>query len=319
MATRSAALQRLLPMRDAKIMRSTLKYGFRSSARRWGSWVCIRLRSPDAFRFEEFLNNSTNVMVPKVGLRWQPFDEQLTLRSTWGEGFREPSLFELYASPTFALTGTRSKPTPAFPVPVTEPETATTFASNKNLQPEDSRAWTGGVVYTPKWIPASTASLTLSIDLWDIERTGVVTTPTSQEVVNRFYRGALLPGEIVQIDPASGAINFVRTSFQNAGRQNARGADFSGQYQIQTQDGTFTLLSQWSYLDQFIFQATTESKSFNVVGQDISRPPQWRRLLPLEGCHSLDWAWHNFDLNTTWHYVGGFSEAIKFEGAPLTV
>ena len=55
-----------------------------------------------AFRFEEFLNNSTNVMVPKVGLRWQPFDEQLTLRSTWGEGFREPSLFELYASPTFA-------------------------------------------------------------------------------------------------------------------------------------------------------------------------------------------------------------------------
>src|SRR5205814_2810785 len=37
-------------------------------------------------RFEAF-NNDTNSLVPKVGVRWQPFDEQLTLRSTWGEGF----------------------------------------------------------------------------------------------------------------------------------------------------------------------------------------------------------------------------------------
>src|SRR6266700_4239981 len=49
-------------------------------------------------RFEEFLNNDTNVLVPKVGMRWQPFDEQLTLRATWGEGFREPSLEELFGS-----------------------------------------------------------------------------------------------------------------------------------------------------------------------------------------------------------------------------
>src|SRR6266513_1373998 len=31
-------------------------------------------------RFEEFLNKDTNARVPKVGMRWQPFDEQLTLR-----------------------------------------------------------------------------------------------------------------------------------------------------------------------------------------------------------------------------------------------
>ncbi len=42
-------------------------------------------------RFEAF-NNDTNSLVPKVGVRWQPFDEQLTIRSTWGEGFVEPSL-----------------------------------------------------------------------------------------------------------------------------------------------------------------------------------------------------------------------------------
>jgi iron complex outermembrane recepter protein len=267
-------------------------------------------------RFEEFLNNSTNVLVPKVGLRWQPFDEQLTIRSTWGEGFREPSLFELYASPTFALTGTRSKTTTQFPVAVTEPETATTFASNPNLQPEDSRAWTGGFVYTPKWIPPQYGSLTLSLDLWDIERTGTVVTPSSQEVVNRFYRNALLPGEIVQVDPSNGAINFVRTAFQNSGRQEGRGADLSGQWQLQTAWGTWTVLSQWAYLDEFIFQNTIESHGKNIVAQDIGTSDlggdgffRWR------GVTRVDWAWHNFDLNATWHYVSGFREAIKYPGS----
>jgi iron complex outermembrane receptor protein len=270
-----------------------------------------------AFRFEEFLNNSTNVLVPKVGIRWQPFDEQLTIRSTWGEGFREPSLFELYASPTFSLTPTRSKtqlshpPFNPFP-PVTEPETATELRSNPNLSPEDSRAWTGGIVYTPKWVPWGT--LTLSLDLWDIERTGVVTAPLSQEVVSRFYQNRLAPGEEVQTDPANGSINFVSTLFQNAGRQNARGADLGGQYQIQTQFGTFTLLSQWAYLDEFIFQPTTFSKGRNVVAQ-VSNNLNGDGWYRWKGVSRLDWAWHNLDLNATWHYIGGFREIIK-NGAP---
>jgi iron complex outermembrane receptor protein len=254
-----------------------------------------------AFRFEEFLNNSTNVLVPKVGLRWQPFDEQLTIRSTWGEGFREPSLYELYASPTTGLLPTRLNG-------VTEPETTIVSASNKHLQPEDSRTWTGGVVYTPKWIPWGT--LTLSLDLWDIERRGVVTAPTAQEVVNRSQRGALLPGEVVQIDPATGGANFVRTAYQNAGRQNARGADLGGQYQIQTQLGTFTALSQWAYTDQFVFQSTTESKGRNVIAQvsNILGGDGWYRW---KGISRLDWTWHSFDLNATWHYMGGFREIIQ--------
>jgi iron complex outermembrane receptor protein len=260
-----------------------------------------------AVRFEEFLNNSTNVMVPKVGLRWQPFDEQLTLRSTWGEGFREPSLIELYASPTTGLLPTNRKLPSG--VVVREPETTIVSSSNPNLQPEDSRAWTGGVVYTPKWVPWGT--LTLSIDLWDIERRGVVASPSAQEVLNRFSRGALLPGEVVQIDPATQGANFVRTAFQNAGRENGRGADLGGQYQIQTQFGTFTALSQWAYLDQFVFQGTTESKGRNVTDQ-VSDPGTggdgWYRW---RGVSRLDWAWHNFDLNATWRYVGGYREILK--------
>ncbi len=56
-----------------------------------------------AVRYEAFENNDTNVAVPKFGIRWQPFDETLTVRATIGEGFREPSLIELFASPVSGL------------------------------------------------------------------------------------------------------------------------------------------------------------------------------------------------------------------------
>ena len=133
-------------------------------------------------RYEEFRNNDTNVAVPKVGLRWQPL-EDLTVRGTWGEGFREPSLFELFSSPTASLTPIND--------PVTgtsDPETPFEFSGNPTLQPEDSRSLSTGIVYTPKYVPG----LTLSVDVWGIDRTGVVTTPTGQQVVNR--EGANPPG-----------------------------------------------------------------------------------------------------------------------------
>jgi iron complex outermembrane receptor protein len=254
-----------------------------------------------AFRFEEFLNNSTNVMVPKAGLRWQPFDEQLTLRSTWGEGFLEPSLFELYGSPTAGFVFTRFNG-------VTNLETPNVNVSNPNLPPEDSRTWTGGAVYTPKWLPWGT--LTLSLDLWDIERSGIVIQTSAQEAVHRFARGQLLPGEVVEIDPVTGGVSFVRTTFQQGGRQNARGADLGMQYQIQTQVGTFTFLSQWAYLDQFVFQATSDSLGRNRVAQftDFTSSEGYYRW---KGISRIDWAWHNFDLNLTWHYIAGFREVLN--------
>ena len=58
-----------------------------------------------AARFEDFLDNDTNVLVPKFGVRWQPFDDSLTVRATWGEGFHEPSLIELFGIPIQGVAG----------------------------------------------------------------------------------------------------------------------------------------------------------------------------------------------------------------------
>src|SRR5881409_949 len=139
-------------------------------------------------RYDEWLNNDTNAAVPKVGVRWQPFDESLTLRSTWGEGFLEPSMVQLYGPRRFGLGpigGTTCAPgangfisTPCDPSNPTFQDVTNTEATieqrpNPTIHPEHDRTWTAGLVYTPKWIPAKWGTLTLTVDFWDVERSGV--------------------------------------------------------------------------------------------------------------------------------------------------
>src|SRR6266487_1075427 len=274
-----------------------------------------------ADRVEVFRNNDTNALVPKVGVRWQPFDEQLTIRSTWGEGFLEPSLFQFFGGPAFVLESTH------LPGGAPQPETQTEVDPNPNLKPEDSREWTGGIVYTPKWItnfiPNST--LTLSVDLWDIERTGVVIVPGDQEVVGRFLSGTLNPGEQVDVDESSQTVTFVRNTYQNAGRENARGADFGLQLQIQTGFGTFTSITQATYLDSFIFQPSALSRAREVSGRTNTDPFEgaffgavtggdaWVKWKGTSRVDWSDWPWKGIGLTWTVHYFDGFHE--KFDSA----
>ena len=196
-----------------------------------------------AARFEDFRDNDTNVLVPKFGVRWQPFDDSLTVRATWGEGFHEPSLIELFGIPIQGITAVHDPVTDTdiFGVPFIT-------RSNPNLQPEDSRSFTAGIVYTPKFV----TGLTLTIDLYDIESTGRTIIPDFQNVIDRSVTGNLLPGEAV-IRDADGEIILLENAFQNAGSQKARGVDFGLSYQVETRFGTLTWLTQATYLDSFQF------------------------------------------------------------------
>ena len=175
-----------------------------------------------AGRYEQFRNNDTDVAVPKVGIRWQPIDEQLTLRATWGQGFREPTLEELFAAP---ISGLKLSHDPqnggAF-----EPETNFLVLSNKNLKPEDSETYSAGFVWTPKYIPG----LTYSVDAWGVRREGVIGSPPADEILAREQAGNLLPGEVVERD-IGGNITRIIAPNMNLGFQEANGVDFTLQYQ----------------------------------------------------------------------------------------
>src|SRR5438477_3353795 len=161
-----------------------------------------------AIRFEKFLSNDTNVLVPKFGMRWQPFDESLTIRATWCEGFHEPSLVELFGNATqFFVEGLHDPVTGE-----TLDETPVISRSNPNLQPEDSRSFSGGIVYTPRFV----AGLTLTVDLFNIESGGRVVGVNPQDKVKRVASGQGPPGEVVTRD-ADGNIILIEKAFQNGG------------------------------------------------------------------------------------------------------
>ena len=113
-------------------------------------------------------------------------------------------------------------------------------------------------------------------------------------------------------------MNFVKTSFQNAGRQNARGVDLGLQYQIQTPGfGVITWLTQVTYLDSFIFQATTQSIAAEISNRSVGGLGG-EGFLKWKGISRIDWAdWPVKGLDLTWtvHYLDGYHEHL-FSGAP---
>jgi iron complex outermembrane recepter protein len=297
-------------------------------------------------RYEEWLNNDTNAAVPKVGLRWQPFNEELTIRSTWGEGFLEPSMAELYGPPIFGLAPshfTGFAPTAQFGPPgsatnplqdVANPETAEEITPNKSLSPEHNREWTGGLVYTPKWIPPKYGTLTLTVDFWDVERTGVVMNIAPQVIIAEYNAGRV-PGIVSPATPQPGEIgalfdpvgNFagVASPFINGGRMRANGVDLGAQYQVETPIGTFTSLTRVTYLNEFVFNFPG-TRPYQVAGRinsdwfegsffgQATGGDAWYKW---KGMTNLDWTWHNWDLNATVHLLDGFWEeiyALRFDG-----
>src|SRR4029077_15463213 len=76
---------------------------------------------------------------------------------------------------------------------VVNPETTVEEFANRHLAPEHDRTWTGGLVYTPKWVPPQWGSFTFTVDLWDVERTGVVMAVSPQSIIN-LYEAEAVPG-----------------------------------------------------------------------------------------------------------------------------
>jgi outer membrane receptor protein involved in Fe transport len=109
-----------------------------------------------AVRFTDY-SSSGGATTWKAGLSYQPFDD-LRIRGTESRDIRAPTLYDLYAGPTFSIFG------------ISDPHTGVTATvpveslGNRNLVPEVARTWTAGFVYTPSWFPR----FNLSVDYFNI-------------------------------------------------------------------------------------------------------------------------------------------------------
>ena len=263
-----------------------------------------------AARYERFVTSGRDTFVPKVGVRVMPIQE-LMIRGSYGEGFREPSLFELFSGASFGLatidspiTGTRER------------EVSVSTTGNPNLDAEETVSYNVGFVYTPrnnKWLNG----FTFGVDLWRLERDGTVSR-SYERTVERYVAGNLLPGESVLVDPSNNSLVQVNALFANAGRTRVQGVDLDVGYSLRTENaGRFDFRVVATWLDKWLFASQPGGAMSNYVEQDASGGNAQDGYLRWKGNANLTWSFENHKATVRARYLDGFQDGKYADPAEL--
>ncbi len=200
----------------------------------------------------------------KIGLRWKPI-EDLLVRYNYTEGFRAPSVSELFTGvsdsfPTIAdpcnlarfptLTPAQQARCVAQGVPANgydqgNAQIRISVGGNVNLQPESSKTRTFGFVYSPSYVEG----LDVSLDWWKIDLSNTITVFTGRTILDNC---------ILDNNPQfcnlynrfpGGAIDTLLSTTTNVGNARVEGYDMTIGYRMpETAWGKFSLVMDTTYL-----------------------------------------------------------------------
>jgi iron complex outermembrane receptor protein len=179
-----------------------------------------------AQRYDEY-SDFGSAAKPKFSFRYKPLDD-FTIRGSYSEGFRAPSIAELFSGQTRGFVTGRG---------LIDPKTGSVgnilviSGSNPNLKPELAYSYyLGGV-----WAPASKDpayspvgflnGLNVYVDYYSVEKRNNITGVDPQFILNHE---SLFPGAVVR--NAGGMVLAINNSFQNIGRLETDGFDFGFTY-----------------------------------------------------------------------------------------
>jgi iron complex outermembrane recepter protein len=229
-----------------------------------------------AGRYEEF-DPGGDSAVPKVSLRWQPIDEQITVRGSYAESFVAPTTYQLFHGNAVNV--------PGIGVPLTS-DPASGFAglqeytanvSNPNLKPADAQSWTVGIVLSPKWVEG----LTVSADYYhiktknDIFRLGVQTIVDDINTLGSdsiyaplFFRAdgsQITTTAVNQANDAEWGNLFVPLA--NGARTETDGIDLGANYVLPTESaGTFYFYANANLLFSYRYSDPVAGGPFQYAG-----------------------------------------------------
>lgn len=153
---------------------------------------------------------------PKVTLRYAPVDKFL-VRGSYSTGFRVPTFKQMFDPVTESPLAATGLVDPATGQIIPANSAVTFFGGKRDLQPEDAKMYSAGVVFQPS------THFSGNIDWWEVNRTGTIQSfGTTQLLANydvfadRFFRNPA--GNIIGID----------TRWVNAGKTATRGVEFGG-------------------------------------------------------------------------------------------
>ena len=284
-----------------------------------------------ASRFSDFdtFGETTN---SKFGVKWRPM-EDLLVRGTWAEGFRAPTIGDLYGgtSDTFT-TGFRDPCDSVYGVaagsarclqdvgpgyrqlqqgfvPTTTPgaQTPVAFTSGSNplLQPEFSTSKTIGFVYSPKFVEG----LSVALDWWNVKIENTIVADTPNEILSDCYV-ALIESRcaLFSRDPSLGNIVAeLQYGGRNSGYAETEGYDLDVNYRLNTDFGRFTARWATTYVSLY------ETKSTNDPDEVPSQANGFGGAFRVRSNLNLGWEKGDFAVNWGIRYNSGTKEECYFE------
>jgi iron complex outermembrane receptor protein len=257
------------------------------------------------------------------GLKYQPNNEWL-LRAAWSQGFRAPSIQELFSAGTnFSANITDPCDTPAaspvcatkgVPATYTQPNAQinTLEIGNRNLKPETSVSRTIGFVYSPDWL----AGFNLNMDYYKIEVDNVIQPLSGQTILDECYTPSAAASSAAACSlitrTAFGAVQTLNDQIINAGTIITDGIDTNVTYSFPaTSVGNFKL----SFDD-------THIKSYNLNGVELAGVERGGSVFPFgvprdKARTALDWSAGPWSAQYALRYVRSMVE--ESNGAPTGV
>lgn len=255
-------------------------------------------------KYSDF-GNTTN---PKYSFRFQPFRE-LVVRGAYSEGFRAPSLYELY-NPNFTSFTVANYNDPRLCAGgspsnggLANRDCAQQFFSRSggdtSLSPETARNVTLGFVYQP------ITNLSVGLDFWWIKIANQIAEFPESAV---FEQPDLYSDRIVR--KADGSIDHIVTGLANLGKVKTNGVDVSLDYRFpESRLGQFGTNLQGTYVDRYVYQQQLKGdyidKAGDFRGGDFASAgavARWR--------HSLTGTWNKGPLGAslTNRYTSGYND-----------
>lgn len=286
------------------------------------------------FRYDKYsdFGNTTN---PKVGFRWQ-ISPALVLRSSYGTGFRAPTLPDLLQPISQTNTGgswndpyyeamvgdcftAAGAPTANFNPAYCQAQLTVRQGGNPNLGPEKSKQWNVGLVFQP------VKDWSATVDIWQIKMRDQIAIADPDSLLEEFI-GPFLANQNIAYDAttahltaaakaalnagatglginrnaASGLLGYVSAQFNNISSISTKGIDLSLKGVLaRTSVGQFNLSLETSHL------LTRKQDGVETLGVYQSFGPVARTK------HSIgfDWIQGAWNANVAYRWQSGYLDA----------
>jgi len=265
----------------------------------------------------------------KAQVNWKPIKD-LRFRGSYAEGFRAPSIGELFGSasrfdqtisdpcssdstaaqnfgnnPTIKANCIAAGVAAGGQVTQTSPQISVLVGGNENLKPETSKSWVFGGVYSPSFIPG----LSFEVNHYNIRLKGAIQPVDAAFTLTNCVANND-PGSCALVTRVNGNLTQIQGVLGNIAGIRTKGIDANLAYRgPKTRMGKFgvtwnnTFLKNYDLLIPITGGVQVISREGTEVGSPAQGFPKWKSI------GVLDWDLANFGASLTGRYVSKLHES----------